>query len=167
MSLEEIRIHAQRFQKRIRNRNIREYSATVIVIAWLGASIWLLKPVLVIRVALGLLVAGSLVIVYQLHKRASTRTLPANLALTSCMEFHRLELERQRDAQQNVWFWYILPAIPGLLVLIIALALIPNGRGLVPASILAALYASTFMFIVKLNQRAARRLQRKIDELRG
>jgi len=164
MSLEEIRIHAQRFQKRIRNRNIREYSATVIVIAWLGASIWLFKPVLVIRVALGLMVAGSLVIVYQLHKRASSRTFPTDLARTSCMEFHRRELERQRDAQQSVWFWYILPAVPGLLVLIIALA---SSRGLVPALIPAALYASTFIFIVKLNQRAARRLQQKIDELRG
>ena len=40
MTLEEIRQKAAKFQKRIRNRNLREYAAAVVVFGWFGFYLW-------------------------------------------------------------------------------------------------------------------------------
>ena len=104
--------------------------------------------------------------VAQPQKPAAPRALPANLG-SSCLDFHRRELERQRDALRGFWSLVLPPFLPGGLVLIISLALQPGPKGLIRALIVTAFFASLFTFFAKLNQRAARRLQRKIDELRG
>src|SRR5262245_20486948 len=101
--LDEVRVQAQRFQKRIRNRNIREYVSAAITCAMFGAQIWLFKQAPVIRVGLVLIVAGVLLMVYQIHKWGASRPVPSDLASASCLEFHRRKLERQRDALQSFW----------------------------------------------------------------
>jgi hypothetical protein len=136
------------------------------VSAGLVGSILLFKPVMIIQVALGLLVAGSLAIGYHLHKRRSGRTPPRDLGLLPIVEFHCRELDRERDAQQSLLSWYILAVIPGLSVLIVALALGGSGRGVVPAAILAAAFAAVFTFVLHTARRTARRLQGEIDALR-
>lgn len=165
MSVEEIRVHAERLEKRMRKTYNREYFAALTVIVWMAAYVWFLKPVL-FRVAAGLAIPATVLMLYQLRKRASPRTLPADLALTSCLEFHRRELERQRDARKSIWRWYLLPFVPSVLVWTIAFYFLPRGS-LVLALIIGAFFALDFIVIGKLNQRAARRLQRQIDELRG
>src|SRR5215510_10281461 len=97
MSLEEIRDQAQRFQQRILKRNIREYSAAAITAAIFAAEIWFIKFPMGVRVGLALIIAGVLVMLYQMRKRAHSRLLPGDMALASCIDFHRRELERQRD----------------------------------------------------------------------
>lgn len=91
----------------------------------------------------------------------------ADLGLLPSVEFHRRELERERDARRSIVSWYILPVVPGLSVLFVALALIPDGRGVAAAVTLATLFAAAFIVTVRLGQRAAGRLQRDIDELRA
>ena len=167
MSPDEIRARAQKFQKRIRNENVFQYAVLGGVSVWLGVSILILQPVMIIQVALGLLVAGALVIGYQLHKRRSTRTLPRDLGLLPSIEFHRQELERELDAQRSLGLWYGLPVAPGLSVLIGALALMPGGRGVAPAALLAASFGTVFVFTARANRRKVRRLQQQIDELRA
>jgi hypothetical protein len=166
MSVEAIRIEAQRLHDRWRKRNIREYRAAAITALIFLLEILFLNFPLPIRVALALFILGLPVFVYQLHKRAAPRALPANLG-SSCLDFHRRELERQRDALRGFWSLVLPPFLPGSLVLIISLALQPGPKGLIRASIVTAFFASLFTFFAKLNQRAARRLQGKIDELRG
>jgi VIT1/CCC1 family predicted Fe2+/Mn2+ transporter len=166
MSVEEIRLEAQRLHDRWRRRNIREYiSAAITALIFLLEILFINFP-LPIRVALVLFILGLVVFVYQLRKRGAPRTLPANLG-SPCRDFHRRELERQRDALQGFWLWVVPPFIPGALVLIISIAFGPRPQGLIMASVVTAFFASLFTFFARLNQRAARRLQRKIDELRG
>lgn len=165
ISLEEIRAQAQRFQKRIRNRNVREYIASIIVILIFTSYIFLLKPV-VLRVASGMIIVGTLWAMFQLHKRASTRTPPGGAASTACLEFHRRKLERQRDALLGIWTWYLLPFMPGIVLFIAGIAMAPGARGWVATLIVIAVFAATITFVLKLNYRAARRVQRMIDELR-
>jgi hypothetical protein len=165
MSIEEIRTQAQRFQKKIRSRNIREYSAMVLLfVIAIPLGVFLRRFPLVL-VGLGLCMAGTLVILYQFRKRAATRPFPAVMGSISCVEFYRQELERQRDAQLSVWSWYILPQVPGAAMLVIAMAFIP-ALGPVVALIYAVLFTIAFVVVGKLNKRAAHRLQQKIDELR-
>ena len=166
MSLQEIRIQAQQFQNRIHRRNRREYFAGSLTIALLLLEISFLPLSLLIKVALGLFALGTVNLLYGIRKRGTQRPLPADLGLTSCTDFHRLELERQRDAIGSVWRWGLLPMSPGVLVMTAALYTMPRGglRAAVVGFILMVLYLSFFAF---LNIRGARKLQRKIDALGG
>ena len=82
----------------------------------------------------------------------------------SGLEFTRSELVRQRDLLRSVWWWYLLPFVPGML-------LIPVGYWLEgPGWVLLALgifVAVAFVGIGLLNQRVAHKLQRRIDDLDG
>lgn len=167
MSVEEIRVEAQRLHDRWRRRNIREYiAATITALIFLLEILFINFP-LPIRVALVLFILGVPVFVYRLRKRAAPRALPANLG-SSCLDFHRRELERQRDALRGFRSLVLPPFLPGGLVLIISMALGPRQpQGLIMALIVTAFFALMGTFFARLNQRAARRLQHKIDELRG
>jgi Flp pilus assembly protein TadB len=165
MSIDEVRDRAQRFQQKTRTENVFQYAVLVGVSVWLGASILILKPVMIIQVSLGLLAAGAVVIGYQLHRRRNTRRLPQELGLLPSIEFHRRELERELNAQLNLSLWYGLPVVPGLSVLIVAVALAPSGRGVVPAALVAAGFAAVFMFTSRANRRKVRQLRSQIEEL--
>ena len=167
MSLAEIRKKAQKFQHRIRWRNLREYGAAVFVVAVFGFYIWHFHN-LFHRIGSGLVIAGTLYVVFQLYKRGSAKTMPADMALITCLDFHRRELERQRDLLRGIWWWYLGPLIPGLIVFTLGGATAnPNHplRAWTLAASSAALGALVFFLIGALNQKCARKLQRQIDEL--
>ena len=166
MSLEEVRAQARKFQKRIRKRNIREYSVMVLAILMAIPLAVFLRSFPMIVVAMGLIIAGTLVIAYQFRNRMSTRSFPADAASMTCLEFYRRELERQRDANLSIWSWYILPMLPGTAMMLIGMAFIP-ALGPVVALFYAVAFTAAFILTGVANKRAARRLQQKIDELRG
>ncbi len=80
------------------------------------------------------------------------------------------ELDHQRDALRCVWSWYLGPMIPGLAVLVIGGELARKPPGLPQHHWIAFGVSVTIISLVfagagKLNQRAARRLQKRIEEL--
>lgn len=167
----EVRRKMNKFERRIFWRNVREYAAGLLVIAIFGYYEWRFDTLLV-RLGSGMIIAGTLYVMYQLHRRASTRPAPADLGSSSCIEFHRKSLERQRDALRAVWSWYLLPFVPGLAIL--AIGSIASQRaahqgsvGHLVISILASqgIIPAVFFAIWILNRRAADRLQTQIDEL--
>jgi hypothetical protein len=166
MSLEDVRAQARQFQKRIRNRNIREYSAMVLALVMGIPLAVVFRSFPLIVAAMILCIAGTLVIAYQFQKRMSTRSFTAEAASRSCLEFYRRELERQRDANLSIWSWYILPMVPGTAMMLIGMAFMPT-LGPVTALLLAVAFTAAFILTGVANKRGARRLQQKIDELRG
>lgn len=175
ISLEEIRRKAQKLEKRVLWRNLREYAASAIVIASFGYYIWKF-PAPMIRFGCVLVIAGTLFVVYALHKRGAARTAPAELAFRTCVDFHRKELERQRDLLHSVWWWYLLPFVPGLTVFLLGLfrwtmeqpnAPAHTGVIVVTFALTAVGCAILFVGVGKLNGWAARKLQREIDALDG
>ena len=62
-----------------------------------------------------------------------------------------------------MWYWGILPATPGVLLVVIALLFAPHGVMWSP--LFGAWFGIGFFVIGRLNQRAAQRLQREIDQL--
>jgi hypothetical protein len=169
MSLEEIRRRAGQFERRIRWRNAREYAAVALVVAVFGLYLrWFPGPV--VRAGSVMIIAGALYVAYQLHRRASSQALPAGGAFEHCLAFHRRELERQRDALKNIWSWYLSPFIPGLAVFIVATAIaepIPVRFRILSGALMLAVAGAVFWAVAALNQRAARKLQIKIDELKA
>ncbi len=165
MSVEEIRKRAGKFESRIVWRNVREYAASLIAAGLFG--FFLIKTHdLLFRISYGLFIAGLVWVVIQLHRKGSARSVPAAMGSSTCLQFFRAELERQRDVVSNVWPWYLAPLVPGFVVLTVGYVLArPYPAGLVSAVFLDAVVAAIFLLVWRMNVRAARCLQRMIDEL--
>ena len=163
MTLDDIRARARKMERTVNRRNLREYAAALFVVVALGVITWREANVVVIAGSV-LVVLGTLYVVYHIHKWGTARSMPADLAVTDCLEFHRAELVRQRDLLRSVWTWYLLPLVPGVGVMIVGRAIERPDRRLL--SLGAAVFvAGTFFGIGKLNEHVARKLQRKIDGL--
>jgi hypothetical protein len=162
MSMEEIRRRSRQFEKRIRNRNLREYLG-----GSLGLAVfiyYLFKiPGPITRTGSALVVVGLISIMVQVYRRATPASLPVDLALTGSLEFHRRELARQRDLLRSVLWWYIGPIFPGLVVFS-AGSLEHHGSWWV-FGVVVVIYVLVFGWVVRLNSQAAERLSRQIAEL--
>jgi len=167
MSADDLRRKAKQFHGKILWRNLREYLAVLAVAALFGFEFWRTTDVLA-RAGFALTIAGMLYLVWQLYRKGSSRALPAEMGLASGLEFFKRELERQRDLLQNVGKWYLGPLVPGLAIITIASARSNPGH-LRHFALFLALYslivAFIFVSIWKFNRRAARKLQRQIEEL--
>ncbi len=167
MSTEAIRLRAGKFERKISHRNIREYLSSLLAALTFGYFLVTTHDVL-FRIAYVLFIAGLGWVVFQLHRKGSAKTMPGAMGSSTSMQFFRNELERQRDVVNNVWSWYLAPLVPGFIVLTIASALAhPFPAGLASALLLDACVAVLFYGVWRMNARAARCLQRSIDEIRA
>jgi len=165
ISADEIRRRAGKFEHQIQWRNVREYLGALVAAVLLG-SFLLRSHDILYRAAFGLFVAGLAWVVIQIHRQGKVRSLPAAMGSASCLQFYRGELERQRNLVVNVWPWYLAPLVPGFVVYTAAYAMAnPHWGNLAGVALLDGFVAAVFFFIWKLNRRAARSLQRIIDEL--
>ena len=176
ISSEDLRRRMRKFERKIFWRNLREYVAGAIVIAGYAYYEWKL-PALLLRIGSGLTIAGALLVMFQLHRRASAESPASDLGHSTYVEFHRRELVRQRDALRSVWSWYLLPFVPGLAVFLGGLtktavdAARLAGHPLSPFQIVeyVAISASfailVFGGVLLLNRRSAARLQAQINDL--
>lgn len=167
MSVEEIRLRAGKYNHKISWRNAREYAAALVVTLFFAFSFARTADPLM-RAGFAIEIAGISYVCWHLYTRGSWRRLPEDLGAASSLQFHRCELERQRDLLRGVWRWYLGPMIPGLVVLMVAMARTNPGHmkhfGWFVA-VYDTLVILIFVFIGWLNKRAARGLQKKIDEL--
>jgi hypothetical protein len=173
VSLGQLRRRARKFGQQILWRNLREYAASVLVIGVFAYYMWRF-PAPLVRLGCALVIAGVLFVVHTLHKRGAARTGSVEMAFSTCLEFHRAQLEQQRDLLSGVWTWYLLPFVPGMAVFLFGLLLWTLEQPHAPAHVgtimitfglTAAGCALVFVGIGKLNQWAARKLQREIDAL--
>jgi len=166
MSIDEIRRRASKFERRIFWRNIREYVA-----AGLSASLFVWFSVqnqnTLFRVACGLMIVGLAYVCYQLYRRASARSLPGDLGTTNALQFHRAELERQRDFVGHIWRWHLGPLVPGLATFGAMAMLDARAHHVHPwvAFFVNLFFVSVLVLAWKFNAYAARCLQKRIDEL--
>jgi len=160
ITLDEVRNAAAKFERRILWRNVREYAAGALVIAYLTPFLWSGSREMKIPVLL--MMAGALFVMWQLHVRASAARVPADAGLRASLEFRRRELERQRDALRSVWKWYLLPMVPGLAAVSIMRGM---ARGIDVGLIAMSLFFVLMLVGVwALNEWAARKLDLQIRE---
>lgn len=165
MPLEVIRKRAAKFERKIVWRNVREYLSSLVA-ALLFAGFFTRTHDVLIRIAYVLFIAGLAWVAFQLHRKGSAKSLPAQMGASASLQYFRAELERQRDVVQNVWSWYLAPLVPGFVFLSLGyVRSMPYPKGLLAAAILDLFVAALFFGVWRLNLRAARCLQRKIDEL--
>jgi hypothetical protein len=165
MSVDEIRRRAGKFERRIVRRNRREIIGCLIASGLFAYFLATTHGVL-FRFAYGFFIAAMMWIAVQLQRKGSVSSLPLALGASSSLQFFRSELERQRDVVSNVWPWYLAPMVPGYLMLTVAYALaFPHPERWLGVAAFDGFVVLLFIGIWKMNQRAARCLQRTIDEL--
>lgn len=160
--IEELRKSSSRFDRQIRVRNAIEYAAAGVVI--LGFSIIAaLERAPLLRLSYAMIVAGACFVAWQLGRRASAVRPARSASTVELLGEYRKQIERQRDALQSVWLWYLLPFAPGLLLSFVATPVPPGREWAHAASVLFTL--TVFVGVWMLNRHAALRLQGKIEEL--
>jgi hypothetical protein len=115
----------RRFEQRIRQRNRREVLAGLLVVVGFGVFLWR-GPDLVSRIGCGLAMAGALFIIYYIRRRGVAHRVPTDGALSTAMAVYRRELERQRDLLRTVTWWYLLPLLPAMVVLMLGQAIMQS-----------------------------------------
>jgi hypothetical protein len=164
VSLDIVQARSHMLERRVHRRNIGEYAAALVVVAFVLPRIWT-APNGVLAAGGAVLLAGIAYVMYRMHAFGSARTMPADLAVCSCVEFHRAELERQRDLLQNIWTWYLLPFWPGMGLILIGSTLEHPERW--PFALGTAVLAVLMAFqIAWMNKRSAKTLQEMIDRLK-
>jgi hypothetical protein len=165
--LEDVRKSADRLYRKIRLRNSIEYVACAIVVVLYIPRVLTVEYVHQ-RVGLTLLVLAALSVVWQLHRRASAVS-PERAGEAPLYLFLRAQLVRQRDALREVFWWYLLPFVPGFAVIFMGNGIVPEIERAGPPiwarwlilGVLAAIYVGVWW----INQVAVRKLQRHIDEI--
>lgn len=169
VTLENIHRSAERFQRRIRMALLIEYAATALVVVIFGFYIWAF-PGPMMKAGSALVIMGVLFAVWQLQRRMAAKRVP-DLSGSGVVEFHKQELLKQRDAVKSAWLWYMLPVVPGMVLMMLgrwyqfhaswrSLAWDHEVIALCVVAIVLALVIIRLLQVVR-----AAKLQRKIDEL--
>lgn len=165
LPVDELKAAAKRLRRRIVFRNATEYVACVLVIA--SFAFYIVRfPFPLMRAGSVLIILGTLVVGWQLSRRASSQPLPGDLGAQSWLAFQRAQLVRQRDALRSVWLWYVAPLVPGLVVFRWGVetelgAGAPFARGHLADGVVALV----FLAVIALNAWGARKLQQRIAAL--
>lgn len=163
-TLARVKAEARRMHRAVMMRNRLEYLATAVVVACFGFYV-VRFPHPWMRLGSVLVIAGALVVAWQLRRRASAQRLPATLVGQPWIAFRRAQLVRQRDALRSVWRWYLAPLVPGLAVFRWGVETELPGGPFAHGWVANAAIALVFAGIAALNAYAARQMQRRIDAL--
>ena len=165
--LEEVRKGADKFYRRIQRRNAIEYVACVIVVVAFGSYVFTLPHVLQ-KIGSAMIVLATFYVGWQLHRRASAEP-PEKAGTMPLLAFARAQMLRQRDALRSIFWWYILPFLPGLVVMTVGNAkdaeFAANGPPIWVRWLVFAVIGAALVGVWWLNQYGARKLQRRIDEI--
>jgi hypothetical protein len=162
MSVEAIQQRAQKFERRMWRRNLRESIAGLVAIVAFSY-FFVRADEMAWRITWGLFIAGMIWVVVQIWRKGSPRKMPGPTGNTTGLEFFRKELARQRDLVKDVWTWYLVPLVPGYVAFNVAHALTVHSWG--KLALLDLFFAGVFAGTWRLNLHAARCLQRSIDGL--
>lgn len=170
MTAMELAAAATKFERKINRRNLIEYVAgAVAILAFSAEGVFLFRE-WVARTGAALIIVGLVFILWQLHLRASPRRAPAEGSPESLMTFQRAQLVRQRDALRWVPVWYILPVVPGMIVMGVGVGTHPRPgmslqHSLVGMAASWTVVGLVFVIIWLLNALGAAKLDREIDKI--
>jgi peptidoglycan/LPS O-acetylase OafA/YrhL len=162
---------ATRFERKVRRRNLIEYAAGAVLIPLMVAAALFGHFGWMMRTAAAMSLVGVIFVLWQLHRRGSPGRAPSGGSAESLLAFQRAELVRQRDALRSVPLWYLLPLVPGFLMMGVGRWFQEPGRSRSVAEdhtvILAGMVIGLLVLVIiaMLNLLVAARLDRHIDRI--
>jgi hypothetical protein len=164
-SMDDVRAGADKFYRAVRRRNVVEYAACVVVVVIFAIYAFTMQHPMQ-KIGSVLIVVAAIYTPWQLHRRGSA-VPPEKAGEMPLYLFLRGQLVRQRDALRGIFWWYILPFLPGLVLFNISFEPSYSPQR-VPVWVI--LLASAGIIIVIggiwwLNQLGASKLQKHIDDI--
>jgi hypothetical protein len=158
------------FERKVRRRNLMEYVAGGFAAAAFAAMGVFSHQNWTTRAGDVAIILGLAVMLWQLHRRGSPARTPAGGTTESLLGFQRAELVRQRDALKSVPVWYLLPPVPGFIILGLGsmqarAGHMPFQQNLAMALVSWLIIALVLVIVWLLNAWAAARLDRAIDRI--
>ena len=160
MALSDIRMKALHLDNKTRRWNAIGAISVVLMLLAESWQVWI-NPELLERTGDALTIAALLYISYRYYSRH--RAAPMALGSTTCVEFYRAELVRQRDLASDSW-GYLLPFVPGVTLSLLGGPL-QDRRPASHVIALAAFGVALFLGTAWLNAHAARKLQKELNAL--
>jgi hypothetical protein len=145
-------------------RNAINYIGVIAItpfIVWRAWSVFGTMPLVSLAFMLNILIVVWLL--FRWHKRAASLAQPAELGVLDALKFHRRQLERQRDVRLDRWRRW--PAIPGVLLLLVAQAIEKKPTPWMEFGVAIAIMAVILASAIVVEERIARRIQKEIDAL--
>ena len=105
------------FERKIRRRNRIEYAAGGFACLGFVCMGVFTRQNLITHVGDVVMILGVAFALWQLHRRSNPARTPAGGTTETLLAFQRQELARQRDALKAVPVWYLLPFVPGFILL--------------------------------------------------
>ena len=116
------------------------------------------------RVGLGILIIWAVCMPLQAHRKVWPGPSTADVALTTCVELYRRELERHRDYTRYVWRWAVGPLLLG--VAIFSWPTIARNPALMKNAVpFFSLLVVWVVLAFRTRRRRLSKLHRKIDQL--
>jgi hypothetical protein len=162
LPLDEVKRRAVRLGGIVQRRNRLEYAASAIVLAAFALYAIILPGVL-LKLGSLLVIAGVLVVVWQLARRTSRPDPGAEAA--DVRGFYRARLVREEHMLARVGLWYLGPLLPGLLTFMTGQAILLGRTDPLGLTLFLALPLLLFGGIWLLNRRAAAMLRAQIDRI--
>jgi hypothetical protein len=159
MKIDQIRSKSESFATTAKWRNYREYGAAIFVIA-MFAYYAFASDVMLIKIGSFCNIAAALYVMAQLKKRSSSTTV--NPGAEPIINYHRKQLETERNALRSVWAWYVLPTVPGYVLFTAGLF---QSRPDADYTRYFAVTLLIYIFVLLYNAWGANRLQKEIDAL--
>ena len=155
-----------RLFERMSRRGIRIEACTGVALAGFFIMPLVSAPNWAMRIgwALGSAYALYVAVVVWKHQRPP---MPESLEFGAALAHYRGELERRHRIIQTLWRWYMMPMVPGMLLILVGASIEASKRGrpLWPALIFIALMAVLGVAIHLSSQGWARKLRLRIDAL--
>jgi len=162
LPLDEIRRRAARLGTVVERRNRIEYIAAAVVLA--GFTFYaMVLPGLLLKIGSLLVIAGTLVVAWQLTRRTSRPDPDAEAS--NVRAFYRARLVREEHMLARVGLWYLGPLVPGLLTFMAGEAVLLGRTDPLGLTLFLALPLLLFGGIWLLNRRAAAMLRAQIARI--
>ena len=161
MPLDEVRVRAMAFDRRVRRWRTTGSVLFALLIAKNAWEVWI-APDALERAGDLLLLAALLYVVYGFRAHARAETSPATLGRATCVEHYRSRLVRQRDLSRDSWKW-LLPFVPGVGVSVFGSILESRSAAQIAAVLVVAV--ATFGIVLWMNTRTARQIERELAPL--
>ena len=118
ITAEQMRARARKFEAKHKRRDIIEYIGYALFFAAITYMLTVHSD-WQMWVASGLAVGGGLIAMWNYNKYAKAKPMPASHSGDKLLNFMRREITRQRDAAASMWKWYLLPAAPFIIFVMI------------------------------------------------
>src|ERR1039458_6973482 len=162
MSVEVLQERSGRLSRKVAARKWSETIAGSLSMVPLGAlGLWASTPLL--RLSCALLVVGEAIVIVGMWRVSAMAPAPSGASTQDLLSFYRGELGRERDRLWTIVRWYLAPVAPGIVLLPFGVYAALGISSPVVDVVTLASTALTYVIIVALHRRSARRIARELE----